>query len=116
MQITCRLNHLGWGFGSAQQSLARIGPTHRSNLERSIKRALCWQFMYLPTAAWRCGRLKWGERQLKYSRAWARDPRARAHPDRDSGPPAYRTEHDYLTACTHRGSRYSRPLTRDEPR
>jgi len=39
--------------------LARFGPTHRSNLERSIRRALNWQFMDLPTAAWRCGRLKW---------------------------------------------------------
>jgi hypothetical protein len=32
---------------------------HRSHLESSLRRALNWQFMYLATAAWRCGRLKW---------------------------------------------------------
>jgi len=39
--------------------LRASGPTHRSNLVRSIRRALTWQFMYLPTAPWRWGRLKW---------------------------------------------------------
>jgi hypothetical protein len=32
---------------------------HRSDLVRSIRRALTWQLMYLPTAPWRWGRLKW---------------------------------------------------------
>ena len=41
---------------------------HRSNLERSIRRALTWQFMYLPTAPWRWGRLKWVPRFAAPSR------------------------------------------------
>ncbi len=50
------------GIQLADQDLARVSPTHRSNLERSIRRALAWQFSYLPTAAWRWGRLKWVRR------------------------------------------------------
>jgi hypothetical protein len=38
---------------------ASVDQTHRSNLERGIRRALNGQFMYLPTAAWWCGRMRW---------------------------------------------------------
>ncbi len=35
---------------------------HRSRLVRSVRIALTWQFMYLPTAPWRWEPLKWVQR------------------------------------------------------
>jgi hypothetical protein len=43
----------------AASLLARVGPTTPKQFLRSTRRALTWQFMYIPTAPWRWGRLKW---------------------------------------------------------
>jgi hypothetical protein len=55
---------------------------------------------------------KIGERQLKYSRAWARDPHARAHSDRTAdlprtGPSTTTSQHALIAP---RGPRFPRPL------
>src|SRR5262249_9775855 len=47
------------GRSPFRQRLRASVRRHRSNLERGIGRALNGQFMYLPTAAWRCGRMRW---------------------------------------------------------
>ncbi len=43
----------------APKKLARVGPTTPKQFLRSIRHALTWQFMHIPTAPWRWGRLKW---------------------------------------------------------
>jgi len=41
---------------------ARFGPTTPKQFLRRIRRALTWQFMYIPIEPWRWGRLKWMSR------------------------------------------------------
>ncbi len=36
-----------------------VGPTTPKQLLRNTRRALTWQFIYIPTEPWRWGRLKW---------------------------------------------------------
>ena len=40
-------------------SPTRVGPTTPKQFLRNTRRALTWQFMYIPTEPWRWGRLKW---------------------------------------------------------
>ena len=95
-------------------SSCAFGPTHRSNLVRSIRRALTWQFMYLPTAPWRWGRLKWVQRFAAPSletlpeerRRLDRSPpsrsRGRPHPVASDNGMAHVRSRIFLHACHHR--------------
>ena len=75
---------------SNRKSLAQSARRHRSNLMRSIRRALTWQFIYLSTAPWRWGRLKRVPRfAAPYSETLPEELRRlnRSPPPRSSGRP-----------------------------